>query len=173
MMMNNKGFTLMELLIVLAILAILLVTVIPSFSDFIAKNKKNALLTDLYSTFALAQGETVKRRIAVTIRPFKSANWTEGWEVFTDHDRNGIKNDKDELLNTLSYSDQSARLDSTLNQSIKYIIFKPNGAIKSQPNYSTFNIFSCGKGEIKTKAVIKVQSSGNYKITNNNEISCS
>lgn len=169
-MNNNKGFTLMELLIVLAILAILLVMVIPSFSDFIAKNKKNALLTDMYSSLALAQGETVKRRMAVSILPTSSSNWEQGWIIFTDKNRNGVQDAGDELLNTLSYSDQLVQLKNSI--ALDYLTFKPNGLIISQPSSTTFDFFSCEKGAAKTKAAIKVKSSGNYKITHDNEISC-
>lgn len=168
-MNNKKGFTLMELLIVLAILAILLVSTLPSLSSFIAKNKKNALLTDMYSTLALAQGETVKRRVAVTIRPSSATKWELGWTVFTDINRNGIQDGNDELLNTLSYSDNLVALKNS--NALQYLIFKPNGLIISSPASTTLNIYSCAKGVSKTKSVIKIQSSGNYRIINN-EISC-
>ena len=51
---NRKGFTLMEMLIVVAIIAVLVAIVIPTFSVSLTKAKKAADMENVYTAYAEA-----------------------------------------------------------------------------------------------------------------------
>ena len=54
-MKNKKGFTLMEMLIVVAIIAVLIVIAIPTFNNALAKSRAAADLANIRSGYASAQ----------------------------------------------------------------------------------------------------------------------
>lgn len=77
----GRGFTLIELMVTLAVLGIVMSVAVPSFQDFVSRNRLVASTNNLVSAFALARSESVKRAARVTVA---SANWTAGWQVFVD-----------------------------------------------------------------------------------------
>ena len=88
---KQPGFTLIELIITLAIAAILMAVAIPNFQSFVLNNRISAQANDFMASIGLTRSEAVKRATRVTI--CKSANgtscatagsWAQGWIVFTD-----------------------------------------------------------------------------------------
>jgi type IV fimbrial biogenesis protein FimT len=97
---NIKGFTLVELMVTLAIAAILLTMAVPSFSEFVKNNRLITLNNDLVTALNLARSEAIKRGDRVTV--CKSSNqlscsgsgsWDQGWIVFADVAGNGVVTD--------------------------------------------------------------------------------
>lgn len=87
------GFTLMELMIAVAVLAILVGIGIPSFQDMIRRNRLATQTNALVSALSVARSEAVKRGMLVTVCPANDeqndcsglANWSEnGLIVFSD-----------------------------------------------------------------------------------------
>ena len=63
-----RGFTLVELLVVIAILAILAVFAAPSFNTFIAKQQVKSAAYDLAQTFQTARSSAILNRRTVDVR---------------------------------------------------------------------------------------------------------
>lgn len=59
MMKNRKGFTLMEMLIVVAIIAILVIIAIPTFNSALAKSRAATDVANIRSGYAAAQVEAM------------------------------------------------------------------------------------------------------------------
>lgn len=76
-MQSSRGFTLIELMITVAILAILLGIGVPSFVDFIRNNRASTQANELATALNLARSEAVKRGLPVTLRSPAAPNWTE------------------------------------------------------------------------------------------------
>jgi type IV fimbrial biogenesis protein FimT len=91
------GFTLVELMITLAIAVVLLTIGVPSFYTLIKNNRLTSATNDLVSGLNLARSEAVTRARRVTI--CKSADqttcdtsgsgWEQGWIVYSDENNNG------------------------------------------------------------------------------------
>lgn len=62
----NRGFTLMELMIAIAILSILIVIAVPSISETIKNNQIAAQNNELIALINLARNEAIRRNIPVT-----------------------------------------------------------------------------------------------------------
>ncbi len=81
------GFTLIELMVVVAIVAILAALAAPSFADLLRRNRLSAAVSALQVSLSLARSEAVKRgadaRVTVAANTLAGA-WTNGWTVFVD-----------------------------------------------------------------------------------------
>lgn len=75
------GFTLIELMIVLAIIVVLGAAAAPSFATLVANQRGRAAASDLYAALTLARSEAIKRNLPVSLLPASSDNWTAGWRI--------------------------------------------------------------------------------------------
>lgn len=62
-----RGFTLMELVITLAIASILAVAAAPSFQNFVLENRLTTQMNELVADLAFARSEAIKRGRSVTV----------------------------------------------------------------------------------------------------------
>lgn len=88
---RDYGFTLIELMVTLAVAAVVLGIGIPSFNSTVLNNRSLALGGELASAINFARAEAVKRSARVSICPSSdgavclgSGDWAKGWMVFTD-----------------------------------------------------------------------------------------
>ena len=95
--LDNQGFTLLELMVTVAIAAILVTMAVPTFRDTIRNNRLVTTNNMLLASLNLARSEAVKRNMPVTVRKVDNnsftnlgagANWENGWDVFTDVNSN-------------------------------------------------------------------------------------
>ncbi len=106
---EEQGYTMLEILMVIAIAAILLAVALPSMRDTISRNARDSIQLDLLTSLSLARSQAVT--LSVTTSVCHSSNqtscsnsagsdWTEGWLVFSDFDSDGVVDsaDGDELL---------------------------------------------------------------------------
>ena len=87
---RDRGFTLMESLITLAVASILLTAAVPAMQDFIIRNRMSIEVNTFAASLYLARSEAVKRVQKVSLCPVKSdgdcdpgsKDWQQGWKVY-------------------------------------------------------------------------------------------
>jgi len=90
MLLRRTGFTIVELMIVIAIVAVLSAIAAPSLRDLVKNTRMTSLVNDLMSDLNAARGEAVKRGVRVSICTSNNGTqctataWNQGWIVFTD-----------------------------------------------------------------------------------------
>ncbi|MBA2591631.1 MAG: GspH/FimT family pseudopilin [Pseudomonadota bacterium] len=77
---RTKGFTLLELMIVVALVAIIATMGYPSFTELIVSQRVRAAASALYDSLLLARSEAVKRNTAVSM---SVTNLKDGWTIVT------------------------------------------------------------------------------------------
>ena len=105
-----RGFTLIELAIVLAIAAILLRVAAPGMARTAAARALAAQSSEFMAALRFARSEALKRGSAVTVcasvpagvapacQGPHAADWRSGWIVFADRDRRGVLEVHDAVL---------------------------------------------------------------------------
>lgn len=103
---HSTGFSLIELMIGLAIAAIVLTLGVPSFSNMIENNQLTTRTNEFMTALTIARSEAVKRGVPVTV--CKSTNGADcddaaagyeaGWVVFVDDDNDGVRDAGEDLL---------------------------------------------------------------------------
>ena len=85
---GGGGFTLIELMIVLAILGVILSIALPSFSEISLSTKLKAYANELVSSVYLARSEAIKRNTPMSLCASAdgtscagSGDWEQGWIV--------------------------------------------------------------------------------------------
>lgn len=86
----SRGFTVVELIVVLLIAATLALIAVPQLYAIVMAQRLRSAAGDLVSSLYLARSEAIKRNGNVAVRPMAGDLWTTGWTV-VDAD--------DELLN--------------------------------------------------------------------------
>lgn len=85
----QTGFSLIELMIAVAVMAVILSVAIPSFQAFSLSSKLRSYATSLSASALLARSEAIKRSKSVTLCASSNGltcggNWEQGWVVLLD-----------------------------------------------------------------------------------------
>lgn len=90
---HASGFTLMELLVAIAVSTILLTIGVPSFLRMVAENERVSHTADIYNAFNFARSEAIARNTPVVVCKStdestcdSSAEWSAGWLVYANTD---------------------------------------------------------------------------------------
>ncbi len=78
---RSHGFTLVEMLVTVAVFAVLLMIAIPSMRPFLQSQGVKSASMDISSTVALARSEAIKRNATVDVTANSATDWSQGWVV--------------------------------------------------------------------------------------------
>jgi len=79
-----RGFTILELMMVVAVVAVLAAIALPNLSDVIVRTRLKTAASDLHTSLVFARSEAVKRNAGMQVVPVSTASppdWTQGWSV--------------------------------------------------------------------------------------------
>jgi prepilin-type N-terminal cleavage/methylation domain-containing protein len=123
------GFTIIELLIVVAILAITAGLSIPSLQSTLAESRAQMYMKSLSRDIAYIRSYAVSYGTSVTICPLDnsrcSTDWSKNITVFIDHNMDRIQGGNDRLLKILT----NPRIEDTLTYPRKGLTFRSDGSI--------------------------------------------
>jgi len=85
----TRAFTLIELMVTIAIAAVLLMVVIPSLTTFQRNAELTSITNNLIAALNVARGEAMKRNGFTFVEPLGAGgNWNGGFRVYVDQNLN-------------------------------------------------------------------------------------
>jgi type IV fimbrial biogenesis protein FimT len=174
-----RGFTLIELMVAVALVAIVMMIGVPSFQESIERNRLTTQANDFISSLSIARSEAVRRGKAVTVCKSSdgstcnaaAAGYEVGWIIFVDDDRNGIRDAATEELLKRFYNlgtDYTLR-GSSANAINNFVSYVPSGQ-SSATGIGKFVL--CKDGESSKSRTIVLEITGRAHVEQDNSASC-
>ena len=114
---RSRGFTLVEMVVTLAVLVILSVVALPPLQAFAARNRIQALSSDFVSSLVLARTEAARAGLQVLVLPAAGGvtgnEFGQGWNLYRDNNGDGVQDSGDTLLRTYAAVPSTLKLKGT------------------------------------------------------------
>lgn len=182
---NKQGFTLIEVIVAVAIVAILSAVALPSMGDFLVKMRVDNQITEMQRLLLTARNIAINTGKNTTICPLSdgkcTANWQDEISIFTNgaNDNNEYNAPADELVKVKEAIKSGDKLQFTITS----VIYAPSGQLIVPTAVSTFKY--CPKDDASKSRAIDLSISGRSYISSDidndgkdenragNEITCS
>jgi prepilin-type N-terminal cleavage/methylation domain-containing protein len=80
---SGRGFTLIEIMVVLTIISIMLVIGVPAMGEFVADQRVRTVASDINSEISLARAKAIETSRRVYMQKL-GVNWNNGWRLYAD-----------------------------------------------------------------------------------------
>jgi type IV fimbrial biogenesis protein FimT len=175
-----RGFTLVELLIVLAVASILAGTALPSFLGLIKSVQLTTSTNDLFSSLLVARSEAAKRHSRAAVCKSTDGNtcagtggWEQGWIVFHDANNNGRRDADEQIIERTGRVPGHVRILGNLNVA-KYISYASTGETKlASGAFQAGTITLCSIASVNEEArQIVISAAGRPRVQKTRAASC-
>lgn len=162
---HHKGFTLVELMVTVAVVGVFAAVALPSMSGVIQSNRVQGATDDLLSQLQYARSEAVLRNQVVTVENTSSTNgdWSKGLRIFVSANRTpntaySQSSDGQPLREHEGFNQTGLSIRSSAAQ---YISFRPNGTLAAS---AELLLTTCFNDEATKGRQVSIQPSGRVKL---------
>jgi type IV fimbrial biogenesis protein FimT len=137
---NNHGFTLIELIVTLAVFSLLVAIAAPSFNAFTDSSRRASEVNNISGALSYARSESIKRNSTVSVCARTSTvgaetcstlanDWKYGWMIFDDTDADSVLDAGETLLRLFGPISKGSVITETSGNAILAITFRGSGFI--------------------------------------------
>ena len=163
---NIQGFTLIELIVTLAVVSILLLTGIPMLTQMTTSNRLVTQINSIAGSLSVARSESIKRGVSITLcgstdgATCDTSSWESGWIVFSDADNNAVLNSATETrLKIVAPFSGGSTLRLSESDSTSVIRYRSDGSLRdmdgdaTRTNKGTFTLCEQSASTTTAKAI--------------------
>ncbi len=125
---SARGFTLIELIIVLLIVAVLAAVGVPMLSEFVADQRVRTTASDIVGEIAFARAKAIEQSRRVYIER-TGVSWNNGWRIYIDLNRDNNYDVGEEIKVFDGFPVGNMYVCSTIADFATNIIFRPDGRV--------------------------------------------
>lgn len=172
--LGQRGFTLIELMITIAVFAVLLAITVPAYHDMTLGSKLRSQANDLVAGAVLARSEAIKRNAFVRMcvsadgASCIAGGWEQGWVVFHDADDDGVLDVGETVL--LRHHAAPSGFKITGTGALASVRFQPTG-VGATP--ATLTVCRATPSVGGQERVVSISLTGRASVTTTNTASCS
>lgn len=161
---RGRGFTLVEMMMVVFIIAILFSVGVPSFDGLVKRNTVEGLQMKLASAVSTARSEASSRNAVISICPSDNAvscggSWSDGWISFEDDDTDGKITAGEVLVDVYEHSSEyTLSAADSAKAAVSQLSFSPQGFM--QGSESTLFTICAPNAKLEYARGLFVNSSG-------------
>jgi len=168
-MKKSLGFTLIEVMMVLAFILLFAAFAIPSYRMFVLRNHQTAEINTLTNAINFARSEAIKRHAIITICPNAHTisceeNWSSGWIVFVDTNNSATIINPENILQRYGEVPTNTELVWRGTLGKNYLQITPQGISRQS---GTFTFYPDSKNSEISSEVIVSPTSRIRVVTNN------
>ncbi len=130
---STSGFTLIELMTVVAIASILLVIGMPSFKGFVAGQRVKTATGEFASAATFARSEAIKRNAEVGLFS-NTGGWVNGWDV---------------KFGSVVLGKQDAYTGVTMTSAVTQVVYLGSGRLKEQTLVTSLQVSGSGTDAVR------------------------
>jgi len=171
---NISGFTLLELMIAVAIGALIMTMAVPSFRNSIDNSRMVSATNEMVMSLTLAKSEAIKRVTYVSVCKSSdgasctgnTTSWDEGWIVFANASSANLGSFDvgDELIR--AFPGLSGNLSiSTLGNVEGFVSFRPSGTLGTNAANISGTLTTCDDRGASYASAILMEASGRWQVS--------
>lgn len=158
-MRQERGFTLIEMMVGIGLTALLMSMAIPALNLFVSNARQTGAINDFVSSMHVARSAAVTTNSRVTVCASSNGSscqavpWDRGWIVFSDLDSDQFLDADEDII---SQSDGIEDLSIASNEFSQFVMYRPNGRVMNASitgNSGQFTVCD-GRGTDRAKVVI-------------------
>ncbi len=145
----GKGFTLIELVITIAVLAVMVGWAIPSFFTLINQNRLTSTSNQMLGLINQARSEALRKSDRIWVSPLTGTDWGSGAAIWLDVNGDGLRSDG-EIIRLLAIDNGSLSIAAPAS-ALTVAPFGFDGAgfaIEDQPYTLTFCSNGIAQGQL-------------------------
>jgi type IV fimbrial biogenesis protein FimT len=135
----GSGYSMVELMIVLAIASVLLAIGVPGFSALIRHQKMTTTVNDFFAAVNLTRSEAIRRGMRVDLVPAgDGTDWAKGWVVLVDRNLNQRADAGEQIIFSHGPAPQGMLIKSAFTDSkTHYLAYNGTGRTRTNANSQT------------------------------------
>lgn len=127
---RQAGFTLIELMIAVALSAVLLSMAVPAMNTFVSNSRQTGAMNDFLASMHMARSTAITMNTRVTVCPSANGDsceavpWDQGWIVFTDDDSDQSVDAGETIVSSSTGGDGLSFASAEFGD---FLMYRPNG----------------------------------------------
>lgn len=172
-----SAFTLVELMVTIAIAAILISIAVPSFSAMYESSRSDAAISNIQQSLVVARSHAISYGTNVTVCPLSGAkcgkNWLDGYSIFIDNGALGTLDTTDGVADKVIREVDAFNPKDFISYALNSISFNPEGMLTGVSAGASRRIVYCpsSKANESSKAIDLI-SSGKIRSSTAANLNC-